>query len=101
MLEGQLLLSGDAVSWAGEAAGRGPYEPADDVAQAQISLVTALRRAEVVYPCHDRAFHAGPPVTYIDDYALRLRLFTDPEGQDEEIRVGSYASKSFASWPTD
>ena len=80
------MLSGDAVSWAGEAVGRGPYEPAHDIAQGQASLAAALRRAEVIYPCHDRPFRAGPPAAYIDNYALRLRLFTDPEGHGDSHR---------------
>ena len=34
-----------------------------------------------------------------DDYVIRIRFFTDPAGPDEEIQVGSFAAKSFASWP--
>ena len=95
------LLAGDAVSCAGEAAGREPHEPPHDPEQALVSLSKALRLADVIYPGHDRPFRPGPPVAYIDDYALRLRFFTDPSGQDEELRIGSFEPRSFASWPND
>ena len=101
LLCGDTLLAGDAVSCAGEAAGREPHEAHHNPEEAQASLTRALALAAVIYPGHDRPFHPGPPVRYVDHYALRLRFFTDPEGQDEEVRIGGFAPKSFASWPND
>ena len=101
LLAGDTLLAGDAVSWAGEAAGREAYEPPNDPIETQASLAKALGKANIIYPCHDRPFRVGPTVSYVEDYALRLRLFTDPTGQDEELRIGGFAPKSFASWPEE
>lgn len=101
LLVGDELLAGDAVSCAGDAAAQEiRYPPANNPA-ALISLQKALASASVIYPGHDRAFRIGQPITYLDDYAIRIRFFTDPTGPDEEIRVGSFAAKSFASWPND
>lgn len=101
VLFGDTLLAGDAVSCAGEAAGREAHESPHDPEQARASLTKALRLASTIYPGHDRPFRLGPPASYLDDYALRLRFFTDPSGQDEELRIGGFAPKSFASWPND
>jgi glyoxylase-like metal-dependent hydrolase (beta-lactamase superfamily II) len=99
LLIGNELLAGDAVTCAGDAvAGSVQYQPAYDD-RAEASLKKALALAEIFYPGHDRPFRVGPRIEYTTDYALRLRLFTDPEGPDEEIQIGSFAAKSFASWP--
>lgn len=101
LLVGNELLAGDAVTCAGDAAiGEVRYQPAEDQ-RAKQSLLRALTLADIIYPGHDRPFRAGPPVEYLGDYALRLRLFTDPAGPDEEIQIGSFAAKSFASWPVN
>jgi N-acyl homoserine lactone hydrolase len=98
-LVGNALLAGDAVTCAGDAAaGEIRYQPGYD-GRARQSLLRALTLAEVIYPGHDRPFRVGPPIAYLDDYAIRIRFFTDPAGPDEEIQVGSFAAKSFASWP--
>jgi N-acyl homoserine lactone hydrolase len=80
------------------AAGEICYQRAYDQCAKQ-SLLRALDPAEIIYPGHDRPFRVGPPIAYLDDYAVRIRFFTDPAGPDEEIQVGSFAAKSFASWP--
>jgi N-acyl homoserine lactone hydrolase len=96
---GNALLAGDAVTCAGDAAaGDIRYQRGYDDRASQ-SLSRALTLAEIIYPGHDRAFRVGPPIAYLDDYAIRIRFFTDPAGPDEEIQVGSFAAKSFASWP--
>jgi N-acyl homoserine lactone hydrolase len=98
-LVGNALLAGDAVTCAGDAAaGDIRYQRVYDE-RARQSLSRALTLAEVIYPGHDRPFRVGPPIAYLDDYAIRIRFFTDPAGPDEEIQVGSFAAKSFASWP--
>lgn len=99
LLVGNALLAGDAVSCAGDAAAgdiryQRPYD-----SRARGSLLRALSLAEVIYPGHDRPFRVGPPISYLEDYAIKIRFFTDPAGPDEEIQVGSFAAKSFASWP--
>ena len=98
-LVGDTLLAGDAVTCAGDAAvGDIRYQrPYDD--RAKPSLLRALSLAEIIYPGHDRPFRIGPPTAYLDDYAIRIRFFTDPCGPDEELQIGSFAAKSFASWP--
>jgi N-acyl homoserine lactone hydrolase len=99
-LVGNALLAGDAVTCAGDAAAREVrHQRGYDDALAKGSLLRALTLAEVIYPGHDRPFRLGPPIAYLDDYAIRIRFFTDPAGPDEEIQVGSFAAKSFASWP--
>jgi len=98
---GDALLAGDAVGCACDAATGDIRYMAPATALARNSLKKALGLAAVIYPGHDRPFHVGPPVTYLDDYAVRIRFFTDPTGPDEEIRIGSFAPKSFASWPGD
>jgi N-acyl homoserine lactone hydrolase len=55
--------------------------------------------SEIVYPGHDRPFRLAPTIAYIADYELRIRLFIDPSGQDEELHFGAAAAKSFATWP--
>ena len=98
-LVGNALLAGDAVTCAADAAaGDIRYQRGYD-GWARQSLSRALTLAEVIYPGHDRPFRVGPPITYLDDYVIRIRLFTDPAGPDEELQVGSFAAKSFASWP--
>jgi N-acyl homoserine lactone hydrolase len=98
-LVGNSLLAGDAVTCAGDAAvGDIRYQRGYDD-RARQSLSKALTLAEIIYPGHDRPFRVGPPIAYLDDYAIRIRFFTDPAGPDEEIQVGSFAAKSFASWP--
>jgi glyoxylase-like metal-dependent hydrolase (beta-lactamase superfamily II) len=98
-LIGKELLAGDAVTCGGDAAaGEICYQRAYDQCAKQ-SLLRALDLAEIIYPGHDRPFRVGPPIAYLDDYAIRIRFFTDPAGPDEEIQVGSFAAKSFASWP--
>ncbi len=101
LLVGNALLCGDAIHSAADIVVGGPRVSAHDLTRAKTSLAKAIELAEIIYPGHDRPFRKGPPVDYIADYALRLRLFTDPTGQDEEIRIGSFAPKSFASWPVD
>jgi N-acyl homoserine lactone hydrolase len=99
LLVGNELLAGDAVTCAADAvAGRVEYQPAPD-SRAEDSLKKALALADIIYPGHDRPFRVGPPIQYTTDYAVRLRFFTDPSGPDEEIQIGSFAAKSFASWP--
>jgi N-acyl homoserine lactone hydrolase len=99
ILIGKELLAGDAVTCGGDAAARDIcYQPPYDQ-RAKASLFRALDLADVIYPGHDRPFRVGPPIAYLDDYAIRIRFFTDPAGPDEEIQVGSFAAKSFASWP--
>jgi N-acyl homoserine lactone hydrolase len=98
-LVGNALLAGDAVTCAGDAAaGAIRYQRGYDERATQ-SLARAMTLAEIIYPGHDRPFRIGPPIAYLDDYAIRIRFFTDPAGPDEEIQVGSFAAKSFASWP--
>jgi N-acyl homoserine lactone hydrolase len=109
LLAGRRLLSGDAVGGAREAVTR--QVAACQVAACQVaacaggeqdalaSLDKALAMSEVIYPGHDRPFRVGPPVEYISDYELKIRLFIDPAGQDEELHFGAAAAKSFATWP--
>ena len=70
-----------------------------DGAQADASLAKALSSADIVYAGHDRPFRAGPPVAYVGDYALRIRLFFDPVGMDQEICIKTEQARSFATWP--
>jgi N-acyl homoserine lactone hydrolase len=98
-LVGSTLLAGDAIACAADAAAGEILHQRAHNAQAEVSLMRALTLAEVIYPGHDRPFRIGPPIAYLDDYAIKIRLFTDPTGPDEEIQVGSFAPKSFASWP--
>jgi N-acyl homoserine lactone hydrolase len=98
-LVGDALLAGDAVTCAGDAAAGEIRSRGPDNELARASLSRALTLAEVIYPGHDRPFRMGPPISYLDDYAIRIRFFTDPAGPDEEIQIGSFAAKSFASWP--
>jgi N-acyl homoserine lactone hydrolase len=99
VLVGNALLAGDAVTCAGDAAAGDVRLQRGDDERAKQSLTRALTLADVIYPGHDRPFRVGPPLTYLDDYTIRIRFFTDPAGPDEEIQVGSFAAKSFASWP--
>jgi N-acyl homoserine lactone hydrolase len=98
-LVGDALLAGDAVTCAGDAAAGEIRSRGPDNELARASLSRALTLAEFIYPGHDRPFRMGPPISYLDDYAIRIRFFTDPAGPDEEIQIGSFAAKSFASWP--
>jgi N-acyl homoserine lactone hydrolase len=99
MLVGDALFAGDAIPSARHVI-VGDGDGQDGVA-ARTSLKRAAAMASVIYPGHDRPFRIKPAIEYLDDYALRIRFFTDPSGPDEEIRVGSFAAKSFASWPND
>jgi N-acyl homoserine lactone hydrolase len=92
LLAGRQLLAGDAVPNARAAVGGGAPDEA-------ASLAKALAISDVIYPGHDRPFRVGPPIAYISDYELRIRLFVDPAGQDEELHFGAAAAKSFATWP--
>ena len=101
LLVGKSLLAGDAVGSAREAV-TGKLAPCAGSAQdAAASLARALAASEIIYPGHDRPFMVDPPVAYVSDYALRIRLFIDPTGQDEELHFGAAAAKSFATWPGD
>ena len=96
---GRSLLAGDAVSCAQDAV-RGVYgADAQSPAQACESMARALALADLIYPGHDRPFRVGPPISYAADYELRIRLFLNPAGQDEEHRFGAAAARSFATWP--
>jgi len=99
LLVGDKLLAGDAVGSASEAETRqvGAYACGEEDALA--SLDKALAISGIIYPGHDRPFRVGPPVAHISDYELRIRLFIDPSGQDEELHFGAAAAKSFATWP--
>ena len=92
------LLAGDAVGGAKEAVAE-RIACAGDEQAATASLKKALAMGEIIYPGHDRPFRVGPPIAYIADYELRIRLFVDPSGQDEELHFGAAAAKSFATWP--
>ncbi len=97
---GKQLLAGDAVSCARDAMLGECGSSARDQVQAGASLARALRMADIIYPGHDRPFRVGPPISYVDNYELRIRLFIDPAGQDEELRIGAAAARSFATWPS-
>jgi N-acyl homoserine lactone hydrolase len=99
LLVGDKLLAGDAVGSAREAATRQPGAYAGGEEDALASLDKALAISEIVYPGHDRPFRVRPPIAHISDYELRIRLFIDPSGQDEELHFGAAAAKSFATWP--
>ena len=99
LLVGRQLLAGDAVGNAKEATAGQIGSYVGDAPQVAASLKKALEIAEIIYPGHDRPFRVGPPIAYISDYGLRIRLFVDPAGQDEELYFGAAAAKSFASWP--
>jgi glyoxylase-like metal-dependent hydrolase (beta-lactamase superfamily II) len=99
LVVGREMLAGAAVDNARDAArGRAGLWFADG-AQADASLAKALRLADVVYAGHDRPFRVGPPIAYLGDYALRIRLFVDPVGMDQEICIKAEAPRSFATWP--
>jgi N-acyl homoserine lactone hydrolase len=99
LLVGDELLAGDAVACGRDAAaGRSDLWFADG-AQADASLAEALAMAPLVYPGHDRPFRVGPPIAYVSDYALRIRLFVDPVGMDQEVCIKAEQARSFATWP--
>jgi N-acyl homoserine lactone hydrolase len=98
LLVGDKLLAGDAVGSAREAARHQPAAGASDQ-DALASLDKALSISAIIYPGHDRPFRVGPPIAYLGDYELKIRLFIDPSGQDEELHFGAAAAKSFATWP--
>jgi N-acyl homoserine lactone hydrolase len=101
VLVGRQLLAGDAVGNAKEAVtGRAGRHTGREPGAAA-SLKKALEISDIIYPGHDRPFRVGPPIAYISDYELRIRLFIDPSGQDEELRLGAVAAKSFATWPSN
>jgi N-acyl homoserine lactone hydrolase len=99
LLVGRRLLAGDAVGSAREAATRQLAACAGGEEDALASLDRALAISEIIYPGHDRPFNVGPPIEHISDYELKIRLFIDPSGQDEELHFGAAAAKSFATWP--
>jgi N-acyl homoserine lactone hydrolase len=99
LLVGRQLLAGDAVGNAKEAVAGQISSHVSGAHQSAASLKKALEIADVIYPGHDRPFRVGPPIGYVSDYELRIRLFVDPTGQDEELRFGASAAKSFATWP--
>ena len=100
LLVGDELLAGDAVICARDAARGTPSVPQADHAKAQKSLERALASAKVIYPGHDRQISIeNGKIASLADYTLRIRLFTDPMGPDEEIQIGALAARSFASWP--
>lgn len=101
LLAGRRLLAGDAVGNAKEAAAGRIGSHVAGAQRASDSLKKALEIADIIYPGHDRPFRVGPPIAYISDYELRIRLFIDPTGQDEELHFGAAAAKSFATWPGD
>lgn len=98
---GRQLLAGDAVGNAKEAVAGQITSCAGSAQAAAASLKKALAMSDIVYPGHDRPFRVGPPIAYISDYELRIRLFVDPSGQDEELHFGAAAAKSFATWPSN
>ena len=99
LLAGRRLLAGDAVGNAKEAVAGRIGSHVAGVHRACDSLKKALEIADIIYPGHDRPFRVGPPLAYLCDYELRIRLFVDPTGQDEELHFGAAAAKSFATWP--
>jgi N-acyl homoserine lactone hydrolase len=101
LIVGRQLLAGDAVGRAKDAIAERIVSGAGDHQAATASLKKALAMSEIVYPGHDRPFRLKPTIAYIADYELRIRLFVDPSGQDEELHFGAAAAKSFATWPGD
>jgi glyoxylase-like metal-dependent hydrolase (beta-lactamase superfamily II) len=101
LIVGRQLLAGDAVVSAKEAVAERIVSGARDELAATTSLKKALAMSEIVYPGHDRPFRVEPTIAYIGDYELRIRLFVDPSGQDEELHFGAAAAKSFATWPAN
>ena len=99
LVAGRELLAGDAVACARDAARGHASEWFSDGAQADASLAKALGCADLIYAGHDRPFRVGPPIAHVGDYALRIRLFVDPVGMDQEICVKSERASSFATWP--
>jgi N-acyl homoserine lactone hydrolase len=99
LIVGRQLLSGDAVGSAKEARAGRIASCAGGEQPAAASLKKALAICAIIYPGHDRPFRVGPPIAYVSDYELRIRLFVDPSGQDEELHFGAAAAKSFATWP--
>jgi glyoxylase-like metal-dependent hydrolase (beta-lactamase superfamily II) len=99
LLAGRELLAGDAVICARDAARGHASEWFADRVQADASLAKALRCADLVYAGHDRPFRVGPPVAHVGNYALRIRLFVDPVGMDQEISIKAEQPRSFATWP--
>jgi N-acyl homoserine lactone hydrolase len=101
LLVGRQLLAGDAVGTAQEAVAGQIASSAGGAQAAAASLKKALAMSDILYPGHDRPFRVAPPIAYISDYELRIRLFVDPSGQDEELHFGAAAARSFATWPGD
>ena len=67
-----------------------------------LSLIPQVSARFIIFdrtPRDDRPFRVEPTIAYIADYELRIRLFVDPSGQDEELHFGAAAAKSFATWP--
>jgi N-acyl homoserine lactone hydrolase len=97
---GRHLLAGDAIATAREAivieVASQTLDATDETTRA--SACKALQIADVIYPGHDRPFRVGPPLAYVSDIELKIRLFTDPAGQDQELHFGASAAKSFGTW---
>jgi N-acyl homoserine lactone hydrolase len=94
-----ILLASDAVLYARNAV-RGRLDLCfGDPEQAAASLRRALRAAALLLPGHDRPFRPGPPPEYVGEFRLRMRLFLDPAGQDQEVVVASEAARGFTGWP--
>ena len=72
-----------------------------DGPQADASLAKALNAPDIIHAGHDRPFRVGPPIAYVGDYALRVRLFFDPVGMDQEICIRTEQAHSFATWPEE
>jgi N-acyl homoserine lactone hydrolase len=97
---GRHLLAGDAIMNARDAIAIQVASQDLDAASetTRASACKALQIADVIYPGHDRPFHVGPPLAYVSDIELKIRLFTDPAGQDQELHFGASAARSFATW---
>jgi N-acyl homoserine lactone hydrolase len=100
---GRHLLAGDAIANAREAIAIEVASQALDATDetTRASACKALQIADVIYPGHDRPFRVGPPLAYVSDIELKIRLFTDPAGQDQELHFGTSPAKSFATWTGD
>ena len=99
LLAGERLLAGDAVACARDAISGTPEECFGNRREAGASIAKALSIAKIICPGHDRPFHVGPPIAYESDYALRIRFFIDPAGEDQEICIKAEKARSFATWP--
>ena len=99
LLAGERLLAGDAIACARDAISGTPEQCSGHRPEAGPSIAKALSIAKIICPGHDRPFHVGPPIAYESDYALRIRFFIDPAGEDQEICIKAEKARSFATWP--